>query len=80
MPLRLVIGCYNSLVGEALKNLLARERDINIIGVFSADMDFQEFFELNPDVVLLSSKLFDTLPENFNPGTRLLYLNIIRSN
>lgn len=70
MPIRLVIGCYTRFMGEALKALLAQERDINIIGVFSPEMDFKEFLKLNPDVMLLGSKIFQGLPENFKPGPR----------
>ena len=34
MTLRIVICCSNNLFAEGLKNLLAKEADIEIIGIF----------------------------------------------
>ena len=76
MAVRVVIGCYNRLVAEALKRLLTPEREISIIGVFSGEMDSKEFFQLNPDVMLLGSKIFQALPKYFKlaPKTKILLI------
>ena len=76
MAVRIVIGCYNRLVAEALKRLLTPEREINIIGVFSGETNSKKFFQLNPDVMLLGSKIFQALPETFKPAptTRILLI------
>ncbi len=76
MPLRIVIGCYNRLMAEALKKLLSGEREIAIIGVFSGETSAKEFFQLKPDVMLLGSKFFQALPEKFNPAARTKILLI----
>ncbi len=76
MPVRVVVGCYNRLMTEALKRLLSPEREISIIGVFSGEMDSKEFFQLNPDVILLCSKILQALPKDFKPAPKTKILLI----
>jgi len=76
MAVRVVVGCYNRFVAEALRRLLTSEREISVIGVFSGEMDSKEFFQLKPDVMLLGSKIFQAVPENFNPAPRTKILLI----
>ena len=76
MAVRVVVGCYNRLVAEALKRLLSPVGGISIIGVFSGAMDSKEFFQLNPDVMLLGSKIFQALPKDFKPAPKTKILLI----
>ncbi len=76
MAVRVVVGCYNRLVAEALRKLLTSEREISIIGVFSGEKEPKEFFKLNPDVMLLGSKIFQGLPENFKAASKTKILLI----
>lgn len=65
MPIKLAIGCYNHLLGEALKKLTADAKEIQTIGVFNEGMEFNEILKMCPDVVLVDLSIFHTLLEGF---------------
>jgi len=76
MPIKVAIGCYNRLLGEALKRLIGREREINIISVFNDGMDFNEIVKINPDIVLVDLHIFHAFPEGFAADTKIKILLI----
>jgi DNA-binding NarL/FixJ family response regulator len=60
MTLRIVICCSNNLFAEGLKNLLAKEPGIAIIGIFHGKDLLSELTEargLRPDILLLDSNI-----------------------
>jgi DNA-binding NarL/FixJ family response regulator len=76
MAIKVAIGCYNHLLGEALKKLIGEEREINIIGVFNDEIAFNEIVKMNPDVVLVDLRIFHALPEGFAADTKTKLLII----
>jgi len=65
MPIKLAIGCYHNLLGEALKKLIGGEKEIHIAGVFSAVSDLEEIAQMRADVMLLDLQTFQALPKEF---------------
>jgi DNA-binding NarL/FixJ family response regulator len=72
MNLRIVICCSNNLFAEGLKNLLAKEADIEIIGIFHGNDLLGELTKargLRPDILLLDSNIdlniLLSLPDDF---------------
>ena len=76
MPIKLAIGCYHKLLGEALKKLIVGDGEISIAGVFSAGEDLNEIGRTNPDVILLDLLTFQSLPDEFSlpPKTKILLI------
>ena len=76
MPIKLAIGCYHKLFGEALKKLIVGDGEISIAGVFSAGEDLNEIGRTNPDVILLDLLTFQSLPEEFSfpPKSKILLI------
>ena len=76
MPIKLAIGCYHKLLGEALKKLIAGDGEISVAGVFSAGGDLNEIGKTNPDVILLDLLTFQSLPDEFSlpPKTKILLM------
>ena len=72
MNLRIVICCSNTLFAEGLKNLLAKEPGIAVIGIFHGKDLLSELNEsrgLRPDILLLDSNIdlniLLSLPDDF---------------
>ncbi len=72
MTLRIVICCSNNIFAEGLKNLLAKEAGIDIIGIFHGSNLLSELNEargLRPDILLLDSNIdlniLLNLPDDF---------------
>jgi len=76
MQIKVAIGCYNHLLGEALKMLVGAEREINIIGVFNDEIAFNEIVKMNPEIVLVDLHIFHALPEDFAANTKAKILLI----
>jgi len=76
MSIKLAIGCYHKLLGEALKKLIGGDGEISIAGVFSAGADLNEIGKTNPDVILLDLLTFQSLPEEFSfpPKSKILLI------
>ena len=65
VSMRLVIICYNQLLGEAVEKCVSREKNINLLGVFGGGMDFKEISRLHPDVMIMDLDIYQALPDNF---------------
>ena len=76
MPIKIAIGCYNSLFGEGIKRLLEDEREIEVVGIFNEGVDFREIVKIKPDVVVLDFNIFRDLPEDFAQSSQLKILII----
>ncbi|MEW6586215.1 MAG: response regulator transcription factor [Nitrospirota bacterium] len=84
MALRLAIGCCHNLFAEGLRDLLADERDIKVVGIFTGIggllADLKDVLKLNPDVILTDFSVdfnnFISLPEDFFRNTRIKILLI----
>ena len=76
MPIKIAIGCYNSLFGEGIKRLLEDEREIEVVGIFNEGVDFREIVKIKPDVVVLDFNIFRDLPEDFARSSQLKILII----
>ena len=63
MSIKLAIGCYHNLLGEALKKLIGGDKEILIVGVFSAGADLDEIATTNPDVMLIDLQTLQSLPK-----------------
>jgi DNA-binding NarL/FixJ family response regulator len=76
MSIKLAIGCYNKLLGEALKKLIAGDRDIKIVGMFTSGTDVKEFAKADPEILLLDLQTFQSLPKQYSlpPKTKILLL------
>jgi len=76
MPIKLAIGCYHKLLGEALKKLIVGDGEISVAGVFSAGADLNDIGRTNPDVILLDLLTFQSLPDEFSlpPKTKILLI------
>ena len=76
MSIKLAIGCYHKLLGEALKKLIAGVQDIHIVGVFTSGTDVNEIAKANPEVLLLDLQTFHSLPKEFSlpPKTKILLM------
>ncbi|NWF98452.1 MAG: response regulator transcription factor [Nitrospirae bacterium] len=73
--MKIVIGCHSYLLSEGIKNLLKKEDDFEIIGIFDEGSDIEEILKLQPDLILVDNKIFRTLPESvLNNRTRFLLI------
>lgn len=76
MAIRLFIGCYHSLLGEALKKLIGGDKEVRVVGVFSAGAGLDKIPKANPDVLLIDLQTLRSLPqESFSPAkTKVLLI------
>jgi DNA-binding NarL/FixJ family response regulator len=70
MSIKLAIGCCNNLLGEALKKLIAGEKEIHIVGVFTTVAGLCEVAKTNVDLFLLCMHIFQSLSKEFSLGPR----------
>jgi DNA-binding NarL/FixJ family response regulator len=63
MSIKLAIGCYHNLLGEALKKLIGCDKEILVVGVFSAAAELGEIAKTNPDVMLIDLQTLQSLPK-----------------
>lgn len=80
-PIRLAIVDDHALLGQGVASLLAREADIDVIGIGSSLADAAAFLTRSdpPEVMLLDVKLgpesgLDLLPSAKGPGTAVIVL------
>ena len=76
MSIKLAIGCCNNLLGEALKKLIAGEKEIHIVGVFNTVAGLCEVAKTNVDLLLLDMHTFQSLSKEFSlaPQAKILLL------
>jgi DNA-binding NarL/FixJ family response regulator len=76
MSIKLAIGCYNKLLGEALKKHIAGDRDMQVVGMFTSNTDVKEIAKADPEILLLDLQTFHSLPKqySFPPKTKILLL------
>ena len=76
MPIKLAIGCYHNLLGEALKKLIGGDKEVHVVRVFSAGADLDKIARTNPDVLLIDLQTLRSLPkELFSPAkTKILLI------
>ena len=76
MPIKLAIGCYHNLLGEALKKLIGDDKEVHVVRVFSAGADLDKIARTNPDVLLIDLQTLRSLPkELFSPAkTKILLI------
>jgi DNA-binding NarL/FixJ family response regulator len=65
MSIKLAIGCYHILLGEALKKLIDGDKEILVARVFSEGSDLDEIAKMNLDVMLIDLQTFQSLPKEF---------------
>jgi DNA-binding NarL/FixJ family response regulator len=76
MKIRIVVGCYNYIIGDSLKYILKEEKDINVLGIFNESNDIVEVSKLEPDLIITDYKLFKEFPERFMDNNRTSMLVI----
>jgi DNA-binding NarL/FixJ family response regulator len=76
MPIKLAIGCYHNLLGEALKNLIDGDKEIRVVGVLGPGVDLKKIAKTKPDVLLIDPQTLRSLPkESFSLAkTKLLVI------
>jgi DNA-binding NarL/FixJ family response regulator len=76
MKIRIVVGCYNYIIGESLKYILKEEKNISVLGIFNESNDIVEVSKLEPDLIITDYKLFKEFPERFMDNNRTSMLVI----
>jgi len=76
MKIRIVVGCYNYIIGDSLKYILKEEKNINVLGIFNESNDIVEVSKLEPDLIITDYKLFKEFPERFMDNNRTSMLVI----
>jgi len=76
MKIRIVVGCYNYIIGDSLKYILREEKNVSVLGIFNESNDIVEVSKLEPDLIITDYKLFKEFPERFMDNNRTSMLVI----
>jgi DNA-binding NarL/FixJ family response regulator len=76
MKIRIVVGCYNYIIGDSLKYILREEKNVSVLGIFNESNDIVEVSKLEPDLIITDYKLFKEFPERFMDNNRTSILVI----